>query len=154
MVPFHHRIREGEFGGRRTYSVDPQSEIEWGEPKEVILTPLNHTKVYWKATDYLRRQFPVLGGVQKICYQNLLVGIHKGSRSQWELGLYEFLYIFQSYGSVILMNIRINYKKHIISWLPRATFASLLPGLASKLKKQDSSCGMFSKLSWEIVTLS
>lgn len=55
---------------------------------------------------------------------------------------------------ILWMNIRINCKKHTILWLLRAAFAALLPGFASKLYKQDSSCGMFSKLSWEIVTLS
>lgn len=51
------------------------------------------------------------------------------------------------------MNIRIDCKRHIILWILRTTFASLLPGLASEPYTQNSSCGMFSKLSWEIVIL-
>lgn len=34
--------------------MDPQGEVGWGDPKEVILTPINHTKVYRSAMDDLR----------------------------------------------------------------------------------------------------
>lgn len=45
-------------------------KLNGGSLRKLILTPLNHTKVYKRAINYLylRRWFPVLGGVQKACY--------------------------------------------------------------------------------------
>lgn len=72
---------KGESWGRSAYSVHRNAQAEREEHREPILASPNRTKVYRDAKDLLRRTF-VLGGVQKVIYQNLLVRMYREPSSQ------------------------------------------------------------------------